>query len=552
MTVDQRSSDVGNVRPRHFRFSTRKFKELFQCIGLSSLVLLVNYNDFLNLGQNARFHSTVSLAGICVAELIAILTLGLVFFVIRTLIERTRFYGWARLLIMMFVPPYLLERVQPLIPFSLRAGVILGLAVLWAAVLLLFLLQFPKLYRLTIRVGDAVGIFAAVFGIFGILQLLTVMTWRPGPQAIQARWDVGPQPPREHPRVVWIVFDELSYDQLFGHRAQDLALPNFDRLRNESTLYTNIQPAGFKTATVIPSLLTGRQIDTVHFQFNNKLRVRYSGEKRPGILDGSATIFRDAQRAGWRTAAVGWYNPYCTIYGDALDSCYWSFLDRVGLDMAQDDSVWTNAKKPFSEIALQLYSPEMLDRSNCDFDVERHLKSQLDLESRALTLLARDQADLIFLHFPIPHSPNIWSRVNDDYEHRCGSSYLDNLALADRTLGALMAALQQSPRWKDTTVIVQGDHSWRIMLWNWLPSWTDQDEQASRNVFDSRPALLIHNAGQTQALTDDRALSLLFVHEAVEDVLHGKPVEPVKQQQAPSAPGQAVIQPASWAGASGK
>ncbi len=523
----------------------KRFKELFQCIGLSSLVLVVNYNDLLDLGQNARFHSPYSLAGICAAQLIAILLLGVAFFVARLLIERTRFHGWARLLLMMFAPPYLLERARPLIPFPLTYGVILDLGLVWAALLLLFLFEFPRVYKLTVRVGDAIGIFAAVFGLFSVVQIVAVMAWRPGPQTIRSAWESGGQPAREHPAVVWIVFDELSYDQIFGHRADDIALPNFDKLRGESTLYTNLQPAGMQTAMVIPSLLTGRIIDDVHYGFNNKLLVHYAGEHGSQPIDAQETVFHDAQRAGWRTSAVGWYNPYCSIYGSALDSCYWSFLDRVGLDMAQDDSIWTNAKKPFSEIALQLYSPEMLDRSNCDFDVARHLKSQVDLESRAIEVLKENQADFIFLHFPIPHSPNVWNRVDDEYAHVCGSSYLDNLALADRTLGHVMEALQQSPRWKDTTMIVQGDHSWRIMIWDWLPSWTGEDEQASRGEFDARPAMLIHNAGQTQALTDGRALSLLFVHDALEDVLRGKPVLPVEQRQGPSPPGQVVARQVS-------
>jgi hypothetical protein len=66
------------------------------------------------------------------------------------------------------------------------------------------------------------------------------------------------------------------------------------------------------------------------------------------------------------------------------------------------------------------------------------------------------------------------------------------------------------------------------MLWDWLPAWTDEDDQASNGEFDPRPGLLIHNAGQTQAETDGRALSLLFVHDALENVLHGEAV-PVAQ-----------------------
>jgi hypothetical protein len=217
--------------------------------------------------------------------------------------------------------------------------------------------------------------------------------------------------------------------------------------------------------------------------------------------------------------------------------------------MAQRYSLSRNAARPFQSLAIQLVSPEHADRRSCDFDVRQRLQTHLNLQQHAVDLLEEDQADFIFLHIPIPHSPNIWSRLNDDYARGCGSSYLDNLALADRLLGSAMAILQQSPRWKDTTVIVQGDHSWRTMLWDWLPAWTHEDNQASRSEFDPRPALLIHNAGQIQPATDGRALSLLFVHDALEDVLKGKAVHFTQRPTQP-ATARAVERRTSWAGVS--
>ena len=527
-------------------------KRLCECIGLASLILVVNYGDLLGGGADVRMHVPYPLTGICLAQIADILLLGLVLFGVLAFAARTTYYSWVRLMVMILAPPYLLERTRTVSPLTLTDGVILILGVVWVALLLLLLLRFPLWYRRVIRLGDAVGVFFAVFALCSIVQLVWVMVWRPGPQQIKAAWNKGAQPPRDHPRVVWVLFDELSYDQLFEHRAHDLALPNFDALRAESTLYTNMQPVGLKTVKIVPSLFTGAVIDDFRYGFNNTFKVHYEGVHGWHPLDGNGTIFQDAERDGWRTAAVGWYNPYCTIYRSALDSCYWTNLDRTDGDMAQRYSVWRNTVRPFQGLVIQLFSPALADRMSCDFDVRQRLQTDLNLNQHALDLLKQDQADFIFLHLPIPHSPNIWSRVNDDYARGCGSSYLDNLALADRTLGAVMSTLQQSPRWKDTTVIVQGDHSWRIMLWNWLPAWTDEDDQASRNVFDPRPALLIHNAGQTQAQTDGRALSLLFVHGALEDALHGKPVEPVRQPQGSAAPGQAVVRQASWVGASSR
>jgi hypothetical protein len=64
------------------------------------------------------------------------------------------------------------------------------------------------------------------------------------------------------------------------------------------------------------------------------------------------------------------------------------------------------------------------------------------------------------------------------------------------------------------------------MLWDRQPAWTEEDEQASHEVFDPRPALLIHTAGQTQPGADARGMSLLYVHGAIEDVLHGRAAQP--------------------------
>lgn len=517
-------------------------KRFCQCIGLASLILVVNYGDLLGGGADVRMHVPYPLTGICLANIADIMLLGAGIFAVLALASRTRFYSWVRLLVAVLAPPYLLERTRTVSPVELKDGVILICGVVWAAILLLLLLRFPLLYRRVMRFGDAVGVFVAIFGFCSIVQLLWVMAWRPGPQQITAAWNTSSEPPRVHPRVVWVLFDELSYDQVFGHRAHDLALPNFDALKAESTTYTDMQPVGLKTVKIVPSLLSGAVIDDFRYGFGNTFKVHYVGTHGWRQLDGNGTIFHDAEEAGWRTAAVGWYNPYCTIYKSALGSCYWTNLDRTDGDMAQRYSLWRNTARPFQALGIQLISPALADRRSCDFDVRQRLQTFLNLQQHGLDLLKNDQADFVFLHMPIPHSPNIWSRVNDTYARGCGSSYLDNLALADRTLGNIMAILQQSPRWKDTTVIVQGDHAWRIMLWDWLPAWTDEDDQASHGEFDPRPALIIHNAGQTQAATDGRALSLLYVHDELENALRGKGL-PVVQSTA--------IAPASGDNASG-
>jgi hypothetical protein len=484
-----------------------------QCLGLASIILVLNYGDLLGGGADVRMHVPFRLTGIVFAQLADILLLGLVLFA-----------SFARLLLGIVLPVYIGYRNQTLIPFAAQAGLLPVFAAVWAALLLLLFFRFKLWYRRVMRLGDAIGIFLFVFAVCSVVQLLWVTLWRPGPYRQTAAWENAAEPPRVHPRLVWIVFDELSYDQLFEHRAHDLELPHFDALRSQSTLFTDVQPIGLKTVKIIPSLLSGHVVDDIRFHFDNRLSVHYVGMHGWHPLTGRQTIFAEAQQDGWRTAAVGWYNPYCTLYRDAIDNCYFMNLDRIDGLMSQRDSFWRNTYSPLQQIVREIKAPARADRDICTYDVRQRYQTHIDLEKHALETLHTGQADFTFLHLAVPHSPNIWSRINDDYTQFCDSSYLDNLALADRVLGRVLAELQASPRWNDTTLIVQGDHSWRIFLWDWLPAWTDEDDAASRNGFDPRPALLIHLAGQTQPHTVSTPWLLINLHRVIEEVLRGQPV----------------------------
>jgi hypothetical protein len=501
-------------------------KKLGQCLGLASMMLVMSYGDLLGGGYDARMHVPLALNAIVWAQLTDIVLLGLLLFAVIAPLSRTRAYPWVKLFLAITVLPYLIFLTRSEIPIPLPKLAILLFAIAWTAIVLVLWFGFKDGYRSLMRVGDFVGTFFAIFCVCSMLQLLWVLHWKPGPHQATASWSASAQPPREHPRMVWIVFDELSYDQVFEHRAHGLALPSFDALRNESTVFTNAQPIGDKTVQILPSLLSGHVIDAYHFTFDNHLLVHDRGTHGYTRLDGAGTVFADAQKTGWRTAAVGWYNPYCTIYAGSIDDCYWMNLDRMDGPMAQDASFWSNVWSPLKQAGEQIVLPSRAGQEMCTFGVRQRTKSYAALEQHAAQLLKDDQADLIFLHLPVPHYPTIWNRATGSFTSKCGSSYVDNLALADHELGSVMAMLKSSPRWRDTTLIVQGDHSWRLWLWDDQPGWTAEDAQASRAGFDPRPAVIVHQAGQTQAAVNATPWSLLNVHTVVEQVLHGDAPKP--------------------------
>lgn len=502
-------------------------KRLSQCMGLASLILVMNYGDLLGGGYDVRMHVPFALGGMVWAQVADIGLLGLGLFVVVETLSRMRVGPWVGLALAIVAPPYVVERTRGLFPFHVSTGGLGVLAVGWAAVVVVMRLRSEGGYRRLMQVGEFAGTVLAVFAVCSVVQLLWVVRWRPGTQEHTAAWETVGQPPRVHARLVWIVFDELAYEQVFGDRARDLALPNFDALRGESTVFTEVQPIGDKTVKVIPSLLSGQVVEDYRFSFDNRLEVRDAGERGFHRLEGAGTVFGDAQREGWRTAAVGWYNPYCTIYAGAIDDCYWTNRDVMDGGMVQGAGLWENVSRPLREAGEEIVNPAGAAQSLCGEEVRQRTRTYVDLQQHAARVLGTDQADFVFVHLPVPHSPNIWSRARGDFAQGCGSSYVDGLALADRELGSIMETLKSSPRWKDTTVIVEGDHSWRTYLWRDGVEWTREDAEAAeaaRGGFDPRPAVMVHLAGQTQTEVEARPWSLLNVHAVVEQVIRGEAV----------------------------
>ena len=495
-------------------------KTFGQCLGLASLLLLENYTELLAGGSHARMHVPFALTGIALANAADIVILAALLFFILAPALRSRAYLYVRLALAIAIPLYFLTRVNTLLPIGLPSGFTPFLAIAWPAALLLIFYKKPDWFRAGMVFASRLGIAFALFAIATLGELLWLTAWNPGPQERTANWTHTPQGPREHPLLVWVVFDELSYDQLFEHRAQTLDLPNFDLLRSVSTLYTDIQPIGRETVKVLPSLVGGKVVEDYRFRWTNKLVLHDQGQPGWQQIGPADSVFADAQRAGWRTAAVGWYNPYCTVYAGAIDDCFWSNQDKIEGPMAQDRTIAGNVATSLTALGERIVSPGRAAGQVCDYDVRQRLKTHMELEQHALQVLHGDQADLVFLHLPIPHSPNIWSRTDKGYTSSCGASYVDNLALADVEVGKILDILKASPRWPKTSLIVEGDHSWRTDLWVGLPAWTDEDEAVSHENFDPRPALLVHRAGQTAPEINSTAWSLLGVHSLVEEILH--------------------------------
>jgi hypothetical protein len=326
-------------------------------------------------------------------------------------------------------------------------------------------------------------------------------------------------------RIIWIVMDELSYKQVYGQRFPGLELPAFDAIAAQSTVFTHALPPDINTEVVMPGLLVGKSFNGIRTPLNGKLWIRSEHDSTWDRFDEHDTVFQDARDAGYSTAVAGWYNPYCRLMPNVLDQCFWASHSITLNGMSPAGTVLSNTLAP-SGNAFELIASIIFDRRRIYLqnllDVPRrevrwasvHIQDYQLLNDASNKLLSDPSAGFVLLHLPIPHPRGIYNRRTGKFSTST-TSYIDNLALADKCLAGMRAALEQNGQWDSSTVLIMGDHSWRAMSWRdpkyaHTYAWTAEDEAASHGgLFDIRPVYIVKLPGQTIEAHVDSAYSTI-------------------------------------------
>jgi hypothetical protein len=157
-------------------------------------------------------------------------------------------------------------------------------------------------------------------------------------------------------------------------------------------------------------------------------------------------------------------------------------------------------------------------------DHETHMRDYADVMTQSESLLADQRIRFVMLHLPVPHPPGIYKRSS--HVLAPAGNYIDNLVLADDTLGRLIKLIQSTPDGPETSVIVSSDHSWRVADWKKLSDWTPEEEQISGERFDPRPVLIVHLAGSEEGRTIAQPTSAMVVHSIIAAMLRGQAQTP--------------------------
>jgi hypothetical protein len=263
--------------------------------------------------------------------------------------------------------------------------------------------------------------------------------------------------------------------------------------------------------------MIGRQVTDLRSTLEGFAIIKTADNSHWRPLDAQQTIFAEARRDGWTTGIAGWSNPYCRLLGSVLDFCYWlpdQFTPaEMYSHMSGQRSALQNAVAPVAKSIRRLRPSH--DPSSADF----HVRDAEGVLAPAEALIREEQIRFVFIHLAVPHPPGVYDRRMQQV--RAGGSYLDNLALADFSLGALLQAIESTRSAANTTIVICSDHSWRIPMWRNSAAWTNEDEQVVQAGFDPRPVLLVHFSGEEQGRTVGQSMNSLVMHEFLVEMLDG-------------------------------
>jgi uncharacterized membrane protein YhaH (DUF805 family) len=214
-------------------------KRAAEAWAFAAILLLPNYVDMTSSEGDARMRSPVPLTRIALAHLTDMVIVALFFAGLMAGLRRLHAWPKVRWALMALLPVLLLARNLDLIPFDAPPLAVPAMGLMLIGALELLTWKAPSI---AVRNGKAGSSLLAGFAAFALAmtwQLGRATLWRPGPQAFESQI---PTASPHKPRLVWILFDELAYQPVFDDRDPSLHLPNFDRLRAESTSYSEMTP----------------------------------------------------------------------------------------------------------------------------------------------------------------------------------------------------------------------------------------------------------------------------------------------------------------------
>lgn len=335
------------------------------------------------------------------------------------------------------------------------------------------------------------------------------------------------------PRVLWLIFDELDFRTAFDERPESVALPELDRLAAESLVSANAYPPAGETFLALPALITGRLVSYAERRGPDELLLRFGEDSASVSWRSQPNVFSRAHDAGFNTALLGWYHPYCRILGSHLTKCSWEGKTQLR-EIDTDTNAGSSPAPAAGSIGPRMYRHAVLaaraiplwnvffkQRSDGKAVVGRKLSVFESIYGQAVDAASDPEMGLVMVHWPIPHPPGIYDRASNRISVSAEQSYLDNLALVDRTLGEIRRRMEEKGVWDSTVVLVTSDHWWRTNYWKDQAAWTIEDQANYEATIDRRIPFILRMTGAKEGISYEPPFNTVLTHDLLLAVLRG-------------------------------
>jgi len=330
-------------------------------------------------------------------------------------------------------------------------------------------------------------------------------------------------------RVVWFLFDGMDQLIAFSNRPGGVALPHLDRFRSEAVYAPYAYSPAGSTLLSIPALLMGKNIDEARPLRTDELRVRFSDTHQRASWGAQPNVFSRVRKLGFNSALAGYHLPYGRILGKDLAACVWTAdrWDSVGMD--DPEVSIPEAASGFLAVSAErlLTSLPFVWRVKGFSELENFLHRRRPLSARLaehiqtyrtiLEAARKDSTDpsfqLVFVHWPVPHHPYIYDRARGDFNPGKETSYMDNMVLADRTLGEMRKEMERKGIWDDSIVLITADHGYRTI-------------QHGRSLGRANVVFLLKMPHQRQETVCPTSFVTTLIPDLISKLLQDKRIDP--------------------------
>ena len=482
-------------------------KDLVRALSLANLCFIIAWNDVLN-SPIRRFNASLAIV-------INVMWLSVLFWIAITLARRLDnrlFLSIARFTFPLIVLLTLNGILEIFLPhFNMYSS----LTVLGLAAVTVGLFEIAPWHRYIIRAADTFVLVLFPFFLIAISQ----SSWHLINHPVKPQVPVFNTGSQSGKRVLWLLFDEMDQQVAFSDRPATLRLPELDRLRSQALYATNAYSPSDSTPVSMPAFITGKLLSNTKLVNESKLIITFADSEKSVDWGTQPNLFSKAREAGFNTTLIGWYLPYCSLIGWSLTNCSW--MDTESASLAECVS------KQIQDLACTVPIASKFVVAN-GIEAKKRRERKKFAESYIGTLNEAEKAicdpnfGFVLVHWPVPHPPGIYDRRKEEFEIEGKGSYVDNLQLVDRALGALRRKMEDSGTWDDTNVLLTSDHWWRTGIWRPTDTWSDEDSTTLKDDRDHRVPFLLKLAGQKNQVQYDPVFNNILLHDLILALLNSQ------------------------------